>query len=180
MTAVYWAALVLVGLVAAASFSLVLIVARRLRALTEQVHRYLPISEHGLPDPGTPLPAFDATTAAGRRVTERHFAGEDRVLAFLTTDCGSCHDQLPAVRELASSGWPEPVAVVIGPRADRAAMTARLGPEAIVLEEDDGGPIVRAFEMSEFPAILIAGAGVVRVAGHGVADVLAAAKPANA
>lgn len=180
MTTVYWAALAVVGLIAVAAFGLVLVVARRLRALTEQVHKYLPISEHGLPDPGTPLPRFEARTAAGQVLTERHFAGEDRVLAFLTTDCGSCHDQIPAVRELPASGWPEPVAIVIGPQPDRAAMIAKLGAGPIVLEEDDGGPIAQAFDMHEFPAILIAGAGVVRTAGHGVAGVLAAAKPVNA
>jgi hypothetical protein len=175
MTAIFWVALALVSLLSAVAFGLVLIVARRLRTLTEHVHRYLPVSEHGLPDPGTPLPAFEASTAAGRRVTDRHFAAEDRVLAFLTTDCGSCHDQIPAVRELPSSGWPEPVAVVIGPKADRATMIAKLGTEAFVLEEDEGGPIVQAFEIREFPAILIAGNGVVRTSAHGVAGVLTAA-----
>jgi peroxiredoxin len=179
MTAVFWVLLAFLGLVAGAAFGLVMVVARRLRALTEHVHRYLPVSEHGLPDPGTPLPRFAATTASGRRVTESHFAGEDRVLAFLTTDCGSCHDQIPAVRDLASSGWPEPVAVVIGPKPDRAEMVAKLGPEAIVLEEDERGPIAEAFEVHEFPAILVAGSGVVRTSAHGVARVLAAAKPAD-
>jgi len=180
MTAIFWVVLALVGLVAVAAFGLVLILARRLRTLTEHVHRYLPISEHGLPDPGTPLPAFDAGTTTGQRVTEGHFGGDDRVLAFLTTDCGSCHDQIPAIRELPAAGWPEPVAVVIGPKADRATMIAKLGPGAVVLEEDDDGPIAQAFEMREFPAILVAGGGVVRTSAHGVAGVLAAMKPANA
>ncbi|HZM81288.1 MAG TPA: hypothetical protein VFC19_36645 [Candidatus Limnocylindrales bacterium] len=178
MTAIAWVVLALVSLVAVAAFGLVLVVARRLRTLTEHVHRFLPASEQGLPDPGTPLPEFHARSAAGQEVTERHFAGEDRVLAFLTTDCGSCHDQIPAVRELPASGWPEPVAVVIGPKADRAVMIAKLGSGAIVLEEDDSGPIASAFEMHEFPAILIAGNGVVRTSAHGVAGALAAVRTA--
>lgn len=177
MTAIFWVVLALVSIVAASAFGLVLIVARRLRTLTEQVHRYLPVSEHGLPDPGTPLPRFQARSAAGQEVTESHFSGEDRILAFLTTDCGSCHDQIPAVRELPSSGWAEPVTVVIGPKADRATMVAKLGGGAIVLEEDEGGPIAKSLEIREFPAILIAGNGVVRTSAHGVAGVLAASKP---
>lgn len=175
MTSLVWAAIALVGLFAASAFGLVLVLARRLRALTEHVHKFLPISELGLPDPGTPLPAFQATTAAGVVVSEKDFGGTDRLLAFLTTDCGSCHDQVAALRDLPASEWPPPIAVIIGPPADRAAMIAKLGEDAIVVEEDEHGPIAEAFDMHEFPAVLVAGDGVVRAAGHGVAGVLAAA-----
>ena len=74
-------ALVLVALVALAAFGLVLVLARRLRDVTERVNKFLPVSEGGLPDPGTPVPEFAAVTADGTPVSHADLAGPARLFA---------------------------------------------------------------------------------------------------
>jgi peroxiredoxin len=176
MIALLWAALISVALVAASAFGLVLVLARRLRAVAERVERFLPISEGSLPDPGTPVPEFAALAVDGTRVSHEDLAGPDRVLAFLTTDCASCRDQVPALRELDHSTWAAPIVVVIGSREQRSDMVAALADRAVVIEEEDHGPIAGSFDIHEFPAVVLSGLGVIHRAAHGLTGALAAAR----
>ncbi len=173
MIAALWAALVIVAMIAVLAFALVMVLARRLRAVTERVNKFLPVSEGGLPDPGTPIPDFTAVSTDGTPVSHHDLAGTGRVFAMLTTDCASCHDQVPAVREV--EGSERPIVLVIGRPEHRAEMVAALGDRPLVIEEDDGGPIAGAFEIAEFPAVMLVNDGIIRYAGHGVAAVLASA-----
>ena len=168
-----WAALIVVALIAVLAFALVMVLARRLRAVTERVNMFLPASDGGLPHPGTPVPEFTSTSTEGAAVGAADFAGATRVMALLTTECASCHDQVPAIRGI--DDGPRPIVVVIGRPEQRAAMVASLGGRPVVLEEEDGGPIATAFDVSEFPAVMLVDDGVIRAAGHGVAGMLAAA-----
>src|SRR4051812_29807793 len=123
-------ALVLVALVALAAFGLVLVLARRLREVTERVNKFLPVSDGGLPDPGTPVPEFTSNTADGTPVSHADLAGPARLFAMLTTDCSSCHDQVPALRELDADHVARPLVLVIGPPEQRAAMVDALAGHA--------------------------------------------------
>ena len=168
-----WAALVVVALIAVLAFALVMVLARRLRAVTERVNMFLPASDRGLPHPGTPVPDFAATSSEGAAVGAADFARGTRVMALLTTECASCHDQVAAIRDI--DGGARPIVLVIGRPERRAPMIASLGGRPVVLEEEDGGPIATAFDISEFPAVMLVNDGIIRAAGHGVAGVLAAA-----
>lgn len=174
MTAALWLALILVALIAATALGLVLVLARRLRTVTEKVNRVLPDFDSGLPSPGTPVPEFRARTGDGVEVTQADLNGPDRVIAFLTTDCSSCLDQLPALRDSYPEGWRTPLVVIIGDPDSRPAMARSLGERAVIVEEDGRGPIASAFEIHEFPAILLIENGYVRASGHGLAGVVAA------
>ncbi len=161
----------LVALVALAAFGLVLVLARRLRDVTERVNKFLPVSAGGLPDPGTPIPEFATEATDGTAVTKADLAGPNRrVFALLTTDCSSCHDQVPALRDL--DAVERPIVLVIGPAEERAGMVGSLADRAVVIEEPDDGPIAELFEIHEFPAVLAVSDGVVRMAGHGLSEVL--------
>jgi hypothetical protein len=113
-------------------------------------------------------------------VTHADFAGPNRrVLALLTTDCSSCHDQVPALR--AVDAGERPVVLVIGPPEDRARMVAALGERAVIIEEKDEGPLAASLEINEFPAVLVVSDGVIRMGGHGLSEVLASLEqPAQA
>jgi hypothetical protein len=173
--ALLWTALIIVALIAAGTFALVLVLARRLRAVVDRVNLFLPVSEGHLPDPGTPLPDFNATAVDGTPVSRSDIDGTDRIVAFLTTECSSCYDQVPALATLDRT-WPAPVVVIIGTAQRRAEMVAALAEHAVVIEEEDDGPMATAFDIHEFPAVLLTGTGVIQKATHGLAKVLEAAQ----
>jgi hypothetical protein len=174
-----WIAIVLVALVAFGTFGLVLVLGRRLRAVTERVNMFLPASDGGLPHPGTPVPEFSAVSVDGAPVSHTELSVPERIFAMLTTECASCHDQLPGLRDLDAPV--RPLVVIIGPPEKRAGMVTALGDRALLVEELDQGPITKAFDIQEFPAVLLVRDGVIQHAGHGLAGVLESARtPARA
>lgn len=58
-------------------------------------------------------------------------------------------------------------------------MVTSLAGYAVVIEEQDNGPVAEAFEISEFPAILLIRDRVIRQAEHGLAGILAAVTPSS-
>jgi hypothetical protein len=167
-------ALVVVGLIAVLALALVLVLARRLRTLQERVNAFLPQIERGLPEAGTPLPAFTATTVTGGAVSQAELAEGERLVALLTTDCGSCLDQIGALQQIDRDRY-RPFVVVIGAAEKRNPMVAALAEHATVVEENEHGPLAKAWDVHEFPAVLLLRDGYVQAAGHGVATALAGA-----
>lgn len=166
-------ALAIVAVVALGTFGLVLILARRLRAVTERVNYFLPASPGTLPHPGTPFPDFEAVSADGERLSQAAFAGVDRIFAVLSTECAACEQQVSALKESGAGLEPRAIVVVVGPAADsRADMVTRLAGNTVVIEEPEHGPIAEALEISEFPAVLLVRDGVIQLAGHALAEVL--------
>jgi hypothetical protein len=159
--------------VALSAFGLVLILARRLRAVTERVNMFLPVSEGTLPLPGTPVPVFEATATDGEQVNAASFAGTDRIFAVLSTGCGSCDEQLVAFRELGAGMVPRPIVTIAGAPEARARLVAALGDDTVLIEELEGGPVAGAFEIGEYPAVLLIRNGVIQHAGHDLAEALA-------
>jgi hypothetical protein len=172
-------ALVIVAVVALAAFGLVLVLARRLRGVTERVNMFLPLPTGTLPLRGTPVPEFDAVSVAGERVTRGAFAGVERIFAVLSTGCGSCYEQIEAFLEYGPDLVPRPIVLVVGPPQDRATMVARLGGDTVVIEEPDRGLVAEAFEISEFPAVLLIRDGYIQQAEHGLAAVMGSLVPAD-
>ena len=162
----------IVALIALSSFGLVMVLARRLRDVTERVNLFLPVSVGMLPAPGTPVAEFEARSTTGEPVTQRDFAEGERVLALLTTGCGDC---LTTVAEFQKHGPeldPPAVVGVIGPDEDRAPIVAQLAGHVTVLEEAAFGPVSTALEINEFPAVLLVRDGYIQFAEHGLAPVL--------
>ncbi len=149
--------------------------ARRLRDVTERMNVFLPRLDGGLPPSGRPLPSFAGTSVDGVPVSEDDFSGADRILALLTTDCGACRDQVPVLRDLDRGESPQPIVVVIGPDDARKDMVSALSGRAVVVEENGGGPIAGSFGIQDFPALIMAGNGVVTAAGNSLSGVLASA-----
>ena len=170
----------LVAIIALSAFGLVLILARRLRSVTERVNMFLPASLGSLPHPGTPVAEFTATAKDGRPVSQADFAVNTRVFALLSTGCGDCAKAIAAFREHGRQLSPPPIVGVVGPADERAPMVAELAGHAIVLEEDDLGPIAAAFEISEFPSVLLIRDGYIQQAEHTLAPILAALESAAA
>jgi hypothetical protein len=91
---------VLVAVIAMSAFGLVLVLARRLRAVTERVNMFLPASPGTLPHPGTPVPEFEAVSADGEHLSRSAFVGVDRIFAVLSTECGPCEQQVSAFEKM--------------------------------------------------------------------------------
>lgn len=164
----------IVALIALSAFGLVLVLARRLRSVTERVNLFLPAGMGSLPLPGTPVAEFTATSTDGQVISHADFGDEDRIFAMLSTGCGDCTAELAAFAELDGSLAPLPIVAVMGPPEDRAPMVAALADHVVVLEEGITGSVSAAFEISEYPAVLLVRDGYIQVAEHRLAPVLAA------
>lgn len=165
-------ALVIVALIALSAFGLVLVLARRLRSVAERVNLFLPASVGTLPHPGTPVAEFQAMSSTGQPVTRNDVVGVERIVAVLSTGCGDCTAEIAAFREHSSRLDPPPIVGITGVPAERAPMVAQLAGHAVVLEEEDLGPFQSAFEISEFPAVLLVRDGVIQMAEHRLAPIL--------
>ena len=141
--------------------------------MTERVNMFLPASPGSLPHPGTPVPEFDAVSVDGERLSQDAFAGVDRIFAVLSTGCGDCDKQIAAFRELGVSFDPPPIVAIVGAPQERAAMVAQLDGHAVLIEERDTEPVVEAFEISEFPAVLLVRNGYIQQAGHELPSIAA-------
>jgi hypothetical protein len=141
--------------------------------VTERVNMFLPVSEGTLPLPGTPVPDFEATATNGERVNAASFAGTDRIFAVLSTGCGSCDEQLAAFRELGAGLVPRPIVTIAGAPEGRQRLVTALGSDAVLIEELEGGPVAEAFEIGEYPAVLLVRNGFIQHAGHDLAEALA-------
>ena len=172
--------LVVVALVALSAFGLLLILARRLRDLEERVNLFLPVSFDALPEPGTPLPPFEATTTDGQSISERDFADGERIFALLTSGCGDCVSAAAELRHHAGSLRTPPVVGVIGPPEDRAPIVAQLEGHLPVMTETTLGPVATALQIRDFPTVLLIRDGQITFADHAVAPVLAQLAPAPA
>jgi hypothetical protein len=173
MTALLWGTLLTTALVAVVALGLVLALAGRVRVLAGRLDEQTDPFGDALPRAGDPVPDFRITATNGTSVATTDLADDgEMLLAFLTTDCGSCRE---VARAMAAEDPPahRSVAFVIGPAEQRRAMVADLEPSMPVVELPDHGGIVARFGVRAFPAVLRAGRGTILAAGHQLADVRA-------
>lgn len=162
------AAVILLGALVAVDLLLTVGVIRRLREHTERLdqlgHGFLP--EPSFP-PGSAVPDFETTDSDGDRVATADLAGAPYVLAFLSTGCSACHEQLPAFAELAGrveGGRSRVVAIVEGAPDQVAAYVETLAPVARVVTGEHALAVHTRFDMSVLPTYLVLdGDGTVRV-----------------
>jgi len=174
--AALWVGFGIALFVAIAAFSLLLVLARRLRNLEERIGAFFIVPEGGLPAPGTPVPEFVGTSCDGLKIDTIGVSGPNQILAFLTTECAVCREQVYVLRGAAAIREPKPLVVVAGPPDDRAEMVGALRGFTNVMEEPMNGPLATVFGVQEFPAILLYSDGVLHIASHGMAAVLESAQ----
>lgn len=166
MTEFVWATQLMTAAVAVAAFGLALALARRVRQLQDRLDQGVLI-EPDLPPPGEPVPDFVATTIDGVRLTADDLAGPDVLVLFLTASCESCREEVDRLREQPPvASEPRPIAVVMGEPDERAQLVRALVPLARVVEQAGYAGLAARFGVRGFPAVLVAGEGVVRRAGH--------------
>ncbi|MEV0386773.1 hypothetical protein [Nonomuraea sp. NPDC050643] len=114
---------------------------------------------------GEPVGEFSALTNDGM-VIDRGFLADRTLVAFFSTDCDFCHEQLPIFVDWAArqaGGSIGVLAVVEGPEEVAHRMAADLEPVAkVVTVTDSHAGITAAFQVKAWPSFLYVADGVVR------------------
>lgn len=98
---------------------------------------------------------FEADTVDGIAVGSALLAGTTMVGVF-TPGCGPCKERLPQFVEHAATRERDRVlAVVAGTEEESAAYVAQLTSVALVVREDDGGPVTTALDVRGFPSFAL-------------------------
>jgi hypothetical protein len=130
-----------------------------------------------IPDPGFPVPAdLSVPTTDGPPVLGADFAGDDVVLAFLTSQCTSCRASLAELRDgfaALPATAPRPVVVLSGSPVEWPEYRRELAGLARIVQDGDErtGGVATLFGVRSYPAVLVVGGGVVRRAGMTASDV---------
>jgi hypothetical protein len=130
-----------------------------------------------IPDPGFPVPADLAVpTTDGPPLVGADFAGDDVVLAFLTSQCTSCRASLGQLRDGFAAlpvTAPRPVVVLSGSPDEWPEYRRELAGLARIVQDGDErkGGVATLFGVRSYPAVLVVGGGVVRRAGMTASDV---------
>lgn len=154
MPALAYAALIVIGAVAALNLVLTLTLARRLREVRAgHVHDGEPVPEV-LPAPGLDVSGFPyADLSAGRRT-----------VVLLTPTCPPCQTLLDTLTADAGRYRHDTLVVMIGTPAETASMVPRLGDfDTMTLSEELAEKELR---VKGFPAVLSVADGLVVDAGH--------------
>ncbi|WP_426504700.1 TlpA family protein disulfide reductase [Dactylosporangium sp. McL0621] len=132
-----------------------------IRRLRDHTGRFTEMARSVMPEvavvaPGSPVPAFSATTRDGDTVADTALAGETLV-GFFSPSCQPCKALLPRFADHARrfAGGRDRVIAVVVEDADLAV----LEPVARVVVEEPGGAMAAAFTVTGFPALAVLGAG---------------------
>ncbi|NEA31266.1 hypothetical protein [Streptomyces sp. SID13031] len=150
------AAVIVVGALCGVDLLLTVALIRRLRQHLEQESETSgPIG--GLVAEGTHVAQFTAVTADGEAIGADMF--RSGVIAFMSTTCKACTDQLPAFIGYLSDSGPgrdRTLAVVVGSDTpDGDHLVAELAQHAHVVREELDGPIGIGFNARVFPAFYL-------------------------
>lgn len=175
------AALVVVGALCLTNIALTLAVIRRLNeqaALLTGPGRAPAARGYPPPldvEPGQRVGEFAVTALDGGPVSRADLRGST-LMGFLAPGCQSCEHSLPEfLARAAPRGRDGVIAVVLGKGPGRDELCAELAPVARVLTEDEeGGPLVRAFGVGALPAFAVLADDVV-VASYALAEQIPAA-----
>jgi hypothetical protein len=174
MIPVLTAAVILVGVVAAADLLLSFAVVRRLAALQARGTGAGAGSSAGAPAPGHLVGEFRVGLLDGGEFTADHLRQEAAVVAFLSPTCEPCRR---AIEELTQLSVPlaRPLYVLIAGSAQDADLLAvarqmPAGARVAAIAHDDA--VMRAFAADGYPTVVSTADGAVLAAGLRVADVL--------
>jgi thiol-disulfide isomerase/thioredoxin len=162
---------VFLGVLLLANLLLVLLLARKVRLLA---NRLPGTGQRPWLAPGTQVPPFEATTVDGDLASLARLSGQPSVVGFFSTDCDPCRQQVPVFAEYAAAdGGPgRNLAVIVGPGPEAGEFELLLAGKALVVREEQRGPVTAAFSARAFPGIYrLDGAGKVVASGPSVAAV---------
>jgi len=98
---------------------------------------------------------FEANTVDGTAVGSALLT-DTTVVGVFSPGCGPCKERLPLFIEHAATRDRDRVlAVVAGSQEDSADYVAQLTPVALVVREDDGGPVTTALGVQGFPSFAL-------------------------
>jgi AhpC/TSA family len=168
MQSVLLAAVLILAVLVLVDLALTLAVVRRLRKQVTDRERW-EAEQRGQVSPplGTPVPDFTVEATDGSTVTGDTLRGGRAFVAFVSNGCGSCHDQLPQLREhLAASRAAGDYALVVvagDGSGDGDLVTALNGAvpvvtEGVAREDRVVGP---AFAIGEYPTYVLLNDGAV-------------------
>ena len=171
------AAITVVGVLCLANIALTLAVIRRLNEQGRLLAGGGRAPAPGYPpplevEPGERVGDFTVTAVDGEPVSRADLR-DSTLMAFMAPGCQSCEHSLPEFLARAGSapgGRDRVLAVVLGKGPGRDELCAELAPVARVLTEDEeGGPLVRAFGVGALPAFAVL-AGDVVVASYALPE----------
>ncbi|SDI27973.1 TlpA disulfide reductase family protein [Nonomuraea jiangxiensis] len=169
------AAVVFVGVLCALDLVLTLAVIRRLRVHTLKLDAISVPTPDLLPD-GTAVPDFTATGLDGEVMTGQEL--RPGVLAFFSTTCRACKEQLPEFLRYLRETDQRPdrvLAVVVGADSpDGLELLDSLRGTATVVREELDGPVGAAFSARIFPTFYLVDENGIIQAGTVAAAGLAA------
>ena len=166
--------MVVLGLFCVLNAVLCLGIIRRLREHSELIAKLGDHGGHGdlILSAGATVGAFLAATVDGGEVSDTTLT-EPALVAFFAPGCGPCTEERPKFAELAATQPRDRVLAVVTGLDDEAAapLVAALRDIAMVVREDDGGPVQQAFGVGGYPTFALVEAGnVVTASGTRVAE----------
>ena len=172
MIPVLTAAVILVGVVAAADLVLSFAVIRRLAAL--QARGPASAGSAGAPEPGHRVGGFRVGLLAGGEFTADDLREEAAMVAFLSPTCEPCRRAIEELKQLAVP-LARPLYVLIAGSAqdgDVLAVARQMpaGARIGAIAHDDD--VMKAFAVDGYPTLVGTADGTVLAAGIRVADVL--------
>ncbi|MGW4641188.1 TlpA family protein disulfide reductase [Sphaerisporangium sp. NPDC004334] len=161
-------AIVFIGGLCVLNLALTYGVIRRLREQSATVVDGQRTIRAGIADVGTSPDPFSATFTDGR-VFSSDKLPDWTIVAFFSESCAACHEGLPTflrrAKELQVDNQ-EIISVVTGDERATVAMVRRLEKVSSVVVEPSDGSMVKAFGVSQFPALcLLDGSGAVVATG---------------
>ncbi|MFG1949390.1 TlpA family protein disulfide reductase [Nonomuraea sp. NPDC048826] len=178
MDVVLIAAVVVVGVLGGLNLLLMLAVLRRLREYDAKWARAgidNLADRKMVPEPGTQVADFTATTLDGAEIALSEPAGVSGadgplLVGFFSPGCPACHDELPRFVEYAGAGGRDRNLVVIsGSAEDAADIIEAVAPMARVVVEPIEGPLMTAFAVRGWPSFIALGQdGTVQAAAASV------------
>jgi hypothetical protein len=176
MIPVLTAAVILVGVVAAADLLLSFAVVRRLAAL--QARGPAPAGSAGAPEPGHLIGGFRVGLLDGGEFTADHLRQEPAMVVFLSPTCEPCRRAIEELKQLPVP-LTRPLYVLIAGSAqdlDVLAVAQQMpaGARVGAIAHDD--EVMKAFAVDGYPTMVSTADGTVLASGLRVADVLEPAR----
>ncbi|MDQ1743225.1 MAG: hypothetical protein QOE23_1564 [Pseudonocardiales bacterium] len=125
------------------------------------------------PDLASPAPPIRTRTNTAALLDTAELAGRGYLLAFLSSGCRGCRENLPLLSDYASR-FADPqrlIAVILGERQRGVDLEQRLTGVATIVVEPEAGEIAAAYRITVFPSyVLVSETGAVLATGHSVRD----------
>ncbi|MGH3168079.1 MAG: peroxiredoxin family protein [Trebonia sp.] len=146
------------GAVCVVNLCLLLTLVRRVRRQDERLAVQARLRPLPALKAGNTAPEFTVSTVAGETRSLADLKTAGGLVAFLTPDCAECLARVPDLKEYARThpgGGASVIAVVCGVPDKGAPLAGELRDSMSVVLEPAGGPVQRAYAVSEHPLFYV-------------------------